>query len=320
MDRLQPLRASGSDRGVSPVEVRRREVSDGFGAREGENKGETKGEIHKGKSCTEQENKNKQQNKVNKSKYFSKPDATTSPSIAEDKPAVRHQDPATLRATALANEQAKFNESKVDAECSLGQTADHTDATTATMTTMVRSLQPKPNHGQCSSAPPTANRNLDMSRATLRQFALTIVYSGQNGNIDRALAAVQKSSDRLIDRKLRSIEGANAKKKTKRLLEEYCATLRADALLVLEGEISESNAFWPEFGEQRSEYDCDEADPALDDGDLPENWRDLPGNVAESIGETADPTEPEDDTDDVAEDLGDFSANPTEAEVWEDWG
>ena len=63
MDRLQPLRAFGSDRGVSPVEVRRREVSDGFGAREGENKGETKGEVHKGKSCTEQENKNKQQNK-----------------------------------------------------------------------------------------------------------------------------------------------------------------------------------------------------------------------------------------------------------------
>jgi len=58
MDRLQPLRALGSDRGVSPVEVRRREVSEEFGAREGENKGETKGE----KSCTQVEKQNQKQN------------------------------------------------------------------------------------------------------------------------------------------------------------------------------------------------------------------------------------------------------------------
>ena len=57
MDRLQPLRALGSDRGVSPVEVRRREVSEEFGAREGENKGETKGE----KSCTQVEKQNQNQ-------------------------------------------------------------------------------------------------------------------------------------------------------------------------------------------------------------------------------------------------------------------
>jgi len=50
-------------------------VSDGFGAREGENKGETKG---KEKSCTKQENEN---NKQNEQKFFNDLDATTRPGI-----------------------------------------------------------------------------------------------------------------------------------------------------------------------------------------------------------------------------------------------
>jgi len=230
MDRLQPLRALGSDRGVPPVEVRRREVSHEFGARKGETKGETKGEIKKEKSCTEQENKNKQQNKQ---KLFSDLDGTTSTTIEEssecDAPNRKVREANEARC-AKESGSGRSNETQ---ERRLDGNVESADGESAAEATMEGSFSNKnPDHGK---QPSPCDDHLADTKRILRDFSLTITASGRAGHVslDRAIAVTTSAMRRQIDRHLRNVTGKNAKKRIFKALNEHCDELVAERLAEL---------------------------------------------------------------------------------------
>ena len=228
MDRLQPLRAFGSDRGVSPVEVRRREVSDGFGAREGENKGETKGEIIKGKSCTTQEDK-----KQNQQTSFHDLDATPRPGIEEAQ--------ANSSDASDEGEGAKPSTTKQLAEGdSIGQRRKveahkaQEGPTESSFSTLQRSVATNVCEGRRE-----ATAQLEATKRLLRDFTLTLVFARPEF-FQTAIANVKASYARQIERHLRSLDGKNLKKKTAATLTKLCDDLFAEAIAEREANLCSS--------------------------------------------------------------------------------
>jgi len=231
MDRLQPLRALGSDRGVPPVEVRRREVSHEFGARKGETKGETKGEIKKEKSCTEQENKNKQQNKQ---KLFSDLDGTTSTTIEEssecDAPNRKVREANEARC-AKESGSGRSNETQ---ERRLDGNVESADGESAAEATMEGSFSNKnPDHGKQPS--PCDDQLADTKRAQEQRREQNERQSALESNLGRS----NETQERRLDGNVESADGESAAEAT------------------MEGSFSNKN---PDHGKQPSPCDDHLAD------------------------------------------------------------
>ena len=276
MDRLQPLRAFGSDRGVPPVEVRRREVSGGFGAREGENKGETKG---KEKSCTEQENKN--ENKTQNTKTsFHDPDATNCAGGGESEAnsvtrAKKHSNEAFKAAEATNSNAEKERRLETIESADLSEAA--AAATGRSFSTQTPFGQPNPcseiaeavenNKGE---QPPSSDELAETKRM-LTEFSMTLSMA-RGEFFDRAVANVNSSFARQTDRYLRTVAGKNAKKRAATLLKNFCDELVAKRL-------AERKAKQEGLAEERGSS----ADPDPDHDTTTED------DPAEYYGDAADP-------------------------------